>query len=80
MRKVDKLALQVAHFEAMRQVAIAAHNPQARDYWWDQREKAYNALNTALREHGYDRPAPKQPPLFIDDIKDRVVARPKRKR
>lgn len=74
MTKVDRLAHELAHALAMKGAAVAAHNPRARDYWFDVAARVRAELNQALFERGYDRPAPEQPPLFVDDLKGTIKA------
>ena len=77
MKKSDKLGLRLAHCLAMKQAAIAAKSPMARDYWFDQAEKVRRELQAELYYFLDGKPAPEQLPLITSDLK---VDKPARKK
>jgi len=70
MTKVDKCAMRLAHCLACKAAAQHIKDKNRRTYWQVQVDDARQALQTALKEVGYDKPGPEQPPLIVEDIED----------
>lgn len=72
MRKQDKLGMDLAHALAMKAAAVAARNPRARDYWFDEITRIRRELQLELHDAFDGKPAPEQPPLIVDDLTDKI--------
>ncbi len=67
---VNRWGLELAHALSCRAAAKVAHNHGAYQYWRNRVQYCRARLNSALRDRGFEVPAPEQRPLLNDDLID----------
>lgn len=69
MRKVDKLAMQLAHCKAMCAATYRNGNRNKHNYWRLRTRQVRELLYAELREKDFLGPVPEQEPLIYEDLR-----------